>query len=236
MKTPTRTASAALLSLTLLLAFAANSFAQKRSSHFKPNSLTRSELKQAQARLTEMGYGKGGLIAFQKYEGRKPTGQLNRAEFDAIINATAPQAKDSGYKHVEVDLDRQILLLTNEEGRVTKILPVSTGSNKHYHEKGMSGLAYTPRGRFRIYGKMSGWRKSPLGLLYYPNYFSDGLAIHGNPSVPHSPQSHGCIRIPMSAAVEMSRQLPVGTILLIYDNQSFVSAKDWIDKSAGSRQ
>src|SRR2546430_15179288 len=110
------------------------------------------------------------------------------------------------------------------------------GSNKHYSEKGMSGLAYTPRGRFRIYAKMSGWRKSPLGLLYYPNYFSDGLAIHGNPSVPDSPQSHGCIRIPMSAAVEMSRQLPVGTIVLIYDNQSFVSAKDWIDKSVGGRQ
>ena len=183
-----------------------------------------------------MGYGKGGLIAFQKYEGRKPTGQLNRTEFDAIINATAPQPKDSGYKHVEVDLDRQVLLLTDEDGQVKKVLPVSTGSNKHYREKGMSGLAYTPRGRFRIYAKMSGWRKSPLGLLYYPNYFSDGLAIHGNPSVPHSPQSHGCIRIPMSAAVEMSRQLPVGTIVLIYDNQSFVSAKDWIDKSATGRQ
>ena len=236
MKTPTRIASTALLSLTLLFACTANSFAQKRSSHSKTSSLTGSELKQAQARLAEMGYGKGGLIAFQKYERRKPTGQLNRAEFDAIINATAPQAKDSGYKHVEVDLDRQVLLLTDEDGQVKKVLPVSTGSNKHYREKGMSGLAYTPRGRFRIYGKMSGWRKSPLGLLYYPNYFSDGLAIHGNPSVPHSPQSHGCIRIPMSAAVEMSRELPVGTIVLIYDNQSFVSAKDWIDKSAGGKQ
>ena len=235
MRTPTRIASAGLLSLTLLFAFAANSFAQKRGSHSKTSSLTRSELNQAQTRLAEMGYGKGGLIAFQKYEGRKPTGQLNRAEFDAIINATAPQPKDSGYKHVEVDLDRQVLLLTDEDGQVKKVLPVSTGSNKHYREKGMSGLAYTPRGRFRIYAKMSGWRKSPLGLLYYPNYFSDGLAIHGNPSVPQSPQSHGCIRIPMSAAVEMSRQLPVGTILLIYDNQSFVSAKDWVTSTVGVR-
>jgi lipoprotein-anchoring transpeptidase ErfK/SrfK len=120
-------------------------------------------------------------------------------------------------------------LLTDDEGAVQRILPVSTGSNKHYHEKTMSGLAYTPRGRFRIYAKMSGWRKSPLGLLYYPNYFSDGLAIHGNPSVPQSPQSHGCIRIPMSAAVEMSRQMPVGMIVLIYDQDSFVSAKDWAE-------
>ena len=236
MRTPTRIASAALLLLTLFFALASNSFAQKRGSHSKTTLLTPSELNQAQTRLAEMGYGKGGLIAFQKYEGRRPTGQFNRAEFEAIINATAPQPKDSGYKHVEVDLDRQVLLLTDEDGQVKKVLPVSTGSNKHYREKGMSGIAYTPRGRFRIYAKMSGWRKSPLGLLYYPNYFSDGLAIHGNPSVPHSPQSHGCIRIPMSAAVEMSRQLPVGTIVLIYDNQSFVSAKDWIDKSVSGRQ
>jgi len=191
-------------------------------------------MKEAEARLAEMGYGTGrnALIAFQKWEGRKVTGQLSHEDFDAIMGATAPQARDSGYKHVEVDLDRQVLLLTDSDGAIKRILPVSTGSNKHYSEKGMSGLAYTPRGRFRIYAKMSGWRKSPLGLLYYPNYFSDGLAIHGNPSVPQSPQSHGCIRIPMSAAVEMSKQMPVGTIVLIYDKQSFVSAKDWAEKGS----
>jgi len=93
----------------------------------------------------------------------------------------------------------------------------------------MSGLAYTPRGRFRIENKIAGWRKSPLGLLYYPSYFSGGLAIHGNPSVPHDPQSHGCIRIPMSASVDVSRQLPMGTIVLIYDKQSFVSAQEWVE-------
>jgi len=187
-------------------------------------------MKEANARLAEMGYGAGrtAVIAFQKYEGLKVTGQLSREDIAAIMNATAPQAKDPGYKHVEVDLDRQVLLMTNEEGAVRKVLPVSTGSDKQYNEKGMSGLAYTPRGRFRIYAKISGWRKSPLGLLYYPNYFSDGLAIHGNSSVPNSPESHGCIRIPNSAAVEMYKQMPVGTIVLIYDKQSFVSAKDWV--------
>src|SRR5437764_13934695 len=93
----------------------------------------------------------------------------------------------------------------------------------------MRGLAYTPTGRFRIYAKISGWRKSPLGLLYYSNYFSDGLAIHGDPSVPQSPQSRGCSRMPMSAPVEISGRLPVGTIVLIYDSQSVVSAKDWAE-------
>jgi Uncharacterized protein conserved in bacteria len=231
-----------LLAIVLLVLTATQSTAATKVKKRDGGSLSHAELKEAERRLAEMGYLTGrvdgtidgdtrvGLITFQKWEGRKITGRLTRSELDAIRNANAPQAKDSGYKHVEVDLDRQVLLLTNEEGVVKTILPVSTGSGKHYKEKRMSGLAYTPRGRFRIYNKLSGWRKSPLGLLYYPNYFSDGLAIHGNPSVPHSPRSHGCVRIPMFAASEISRQLPVGTIVLIYDAQSFVSAKQWAEE------
>ena len=215
--------------------------ADKRKGRQPNRQPTRTELKEAEARLSEMGYKTGrvdgvvdgvtrdALIMFQKWEGRKVTGRLYRDDFEAIMSASAPQPKDSGYRHVEVDLDRQFLLLIDDEGSIKKMLRVSTGSNKRYKEKRMSGLAYTPRGRFRIYAKISGWRKSPLGLLYYPSYFSDGLAIHGNPSVPQTPQSHGCIRVPMSAAVRVSRALPVGTILLIYNKESFVSAKDWAE-------
>ena len=221
--------SLSILAPTLSSAVAPAQKSKRHPANAHNTALTRAEIKQAEGRLREMAYGTGpnALLAFQKYEGRKITGRLNRDEFDAIMNASAPQAKDSGYKHVEVDLDRQVLLLTDGDGEIRRILPVSTGSNRHYNERGMSGLAYTPRGRFRIYAKLSGWKKSPLGLLYYPNYFSDGLAIHGNPSVPHTPQSHGCIRVPMSAAVEVYKQMPIGTIVLIYDTQSFVSAKDW---------
>src|SRR5678809_1398046 len=82
--------------------------------------LKRSELKDAERRLSEMGYWTGpvdgvidsatrlALVTFQKFEGRKITGQLTRKEYDAIRNATPPLAKDGGYRHVEVDLDRQI--------------------------------------------------------------------------------------------------------------------------------
>ncbi len=194
------------------------------------SSLSRAELKQASVRLAEMGYGSGrnAVIAFQKYEGRDVNGRMTREEFDAVMNASAPKARDGGYKHVEVDLDRQVLLLTDDGGVVRKVVPVSTGSNKQYNEKGMRGLAYTPRGRFKIYAKIAGWRKSPLGMLYYPNYFSDGLAIHGNSSVPDTPESHGCIRVPNSTAADLFRELPVGTILLIYDKESFVPAKEWV--------
>lgn len=217
---------AAPLLLTITLFVPTSAFTKVKKHEGGP--LKRAEVKEAERRLRDMGYRQQALITFQKWEGRKVTGRLTRAEFNAIREAKPPQPKDPGYKHVEVDLDRQVLLLTDDDGAVTTILPVSTGSGKHYKEKRMSGLAYTPRGRFKIYGKIAGWRKSPLGLLYYPNYFSDGLAIHGNPEVPHTPRSHGCVRIPMSAAKEMSEQLEIGTIVLIYDSQSFVSAKEWV--------
>jgi hypothetical protein len=230
-----------LLSSTASAATKADKRKGRSIDRARSRPLTRAEMKAAEGRLAEMSYATGpvdgviddltrnALIVFQKWEDRRVTGRLSREDFDVIMSADAPRAKDTGYKHVEVDLDRQLLLLTDDNGAVMKILPVSSGSNKQYREKTMSGLAYTPKGRFRIEAKISGWRKSPLGLLYYPNYFSGGLAIHGNPSVPQTPQSHGCIRIPMSAAVEMSRLLPIGTIVLIYDKLSFVSAKDWAE-------
>lgn len=243
--TSKKLASTVVLILTLLLLTPTEAPAvtkgDKQKRQASSHSLKRAEAKEAEARLSEMGYGTGpvdgvidgvtrnALIAFQKWEGREVTGRLGREDFDAIMSAKAPQSKDSGYRHIEVDLDRQVLLLTDGDGMVRRVLPVSTGSDKHYSQNGMSGRAYTPRGRFRIYAKLQGWRKSPLGLLYYPSYFSDGLAIHGNPSVPQDPQSHGCIRIPMLAAAEISRLLPLETIVLIYDKQSFVSAKAWAE-------
>lgn len=231
-----------LIGLVLIGAISSSASATTdKRKRARVRQLSRVELKQAEQRLSEMRYDTGpvdgviddrtrdALILFQKWEERKVSSRLTRDDFDAIMTANAPQARDAGYGHVEVDLDKQILLLTDFDGTVTKILRVSTGSNRHYNEKGLKGLAYTPRGRFRIYAKIEGWRKSPLGLLYYPNYFSDGLAIHGNPEVPNEPESHGCIRIPMSAAIEVSELLPVGTIVLIYDKDSFVSAKDWAE-------
>ena len=224
----------------------ANTKTEKRKATFK-RQLTRKEVKEAEARLAELGYGPGrvdgvidntarnALIAFQKWEQRKVTGRLSREEFEALGSANPPQAKDTGYRHVEVDIDRQVLLLTDDAGVVQRVLPISSGSDKQYREKGGSGLAYTPRGRFRINAKIAGWRKSPLGLLYYPSYFSGGVAIHGNPSVPNEPESHGCVRIPMSAAIEISRALPLGTIVLVYDNRGYVSAKDWAESDRQSQ-
>jgi len=202
--------------------------------------LTRAETIEAERRLSEMGYWTGAvgglfdpatrsaLVAFQKWQGRPVTGQLTLEELEAIRNSASPKARETGYAHVEVDLDRQVLLLVNDDGGV-RVLPVSTGSGEPFIEEGQTSIAYTPRGRFLVYQKDVGWQSGPLGSTYYANFISGGVAIHGSRSVPSQPASHGCIRIPVFAAREMSKLLPVGTIVLVYDKVSFVSARSWAE-------
>jgi cell wall hydrolase len=201
-------------------------------------SLTRAQTREAERLLSDMGYWTGvvdgifdpatrsAFIAFQKWEGRPITGQLTIDELEAIRTSASPKARELGYAHVEVDLDRQVLMLVNDEDAV-RVLPVSTGSGKPFIDQGQTSIAYTPRGRFIVYDKKIGWEKGEFRSMYYSNYISGGVAIHGYPSVPIQPASHGCIRIPIFAAREVSKLLKLGTIVLVYDKVSFVSAKDW---------
>src|SRR4029078_8017243 len=148
------------------------------------------------------------------------------AELEAIRNATGPKPRDTGYEHVEVDVDRQVLMLVKDDDSV-RVLPVSTGSGKEFLDEGQMSVAYTPRGRFVVYDKTFGWEDGKLGSVYYANYITGGVAIHGYLTVPTEPASHGCIRIPMFAAREVSKLTPRGTIVLVYDKVSFVSALSW---------
>jgi lipoprotein-anchoring transpeptidase ErfK/SrfK len=118
--------------------------------------------------------------------------------------------------------------LVNADGTV-RVLPVSTGSGETFMDMGEPSIAYTPRGRFVVYDKTYGWENGALGSVYYANYITGGVAIHGYETVPTRPASHGCIRIPMFAAREVSRLLKLGTIVLVYDKVSFVSAKEWAE-------
>jgi peptidoglycan hydrolase-like protein with peptidoglycan-binding domain len=208
--------------------------------HLPHTSLTRGQTREAERRLANMGYWTGAvdgvfdpatraaLISFQKWEGRPITGQLTLDELEAIRTSTSPKARERGYGHVEVDLDRQVLLIVNDDGSV-RVLPISSGSGKPFMDDGQESVAHTPRGRFLVYDKVVGWEKGPFSGMYYSNYISGGVAIHGYRTVPIQPESHGCIRIPIFAAREVSKLLPIGTIVLVYDKVSFVSGKPWAE-------
>ena len=191
--------------------------------------ITPQMISEAQHRLIDLGYwiegadgkwgeaSRHGLIAFQKVERRVRTGKLTPDEMQALRTASRPSPRERGSAHIEVDLKRQVLFVIDDAGTVSKILPVSTASGQFFTNEGVAEKAVTPVGRFRVYSKLAGWRKSDFGLLYYPNYIVGGIAIHGNPSVPAEPASHGCIRIPMFAAVEFSNMTPLGTQVIVYD-------------------
>src|ERR1043165_4386639 len=227
-----------LTTVVLILTAVAGISAQQRNT-----SLSRAQIKEAERGLVSLGYWAGrvdgvfdvasrqALIAFQKWEGRPITGKLNAEELEALRTSLGPKPRDPGYEHVEVDIDRQILMVVGEDGGV-KVLPVSTGNDEKFMSDGQESVAYTPRGRFVVYDKSYGWENGQLGSVYYANYITGGVAIHGYETVPTKPASHGCIRIPMFAAREVSKLLPLGTIVLVYDKVSFVSAKDWAKNPA----
>jgi hypothetical protein len=191
--------------------------------------LTKDEVAEAERGLGELGYWPGvadgiwdllsrdALIAFQKVEGRRRNGQLTRAELQVLRVASRPVPLEGGPAHVEIDIRRQVLFVVGDDGTVAKVLPVSTGSEESYFDQGKQQRAHTPRGRFTVGRKIEGWRRSTLGLLYYPSYFSGGVAVHGSLSVPAYPASHGCVRIPMFAAKELSEMMPVGMGVIVHD-------------------
>ena len=156
------------------------------------------------------------VIAFQKAEGMKRTGILNDGVLDRLRTASRPVARRDGEQHVEIDLSRQILMLVNGEGAVTRILSISTGSGEWYVSQGKRQKAITPTGDFKITRQIKGNRKAPLGTIYYPSYFHEGWAIHGSNSVPAKPASHGCARVPRFAEKELSDMMYVGMPVYIY--------------------
>jgi hypothetical protein len=108
-----------------------------------------------------------------------------------------PQAEGD---RVEIDLDRQVLTVYKGY-QVALITTTSTGSGKKFCG-GDDGCQYaiTPAGRYVFQWHVKGWRDGSLGRLYNPWYFNGGIAVHGYTSVPATPASHGCARIPMHIA------------------------------------
>ncbi|HEX6700202.1 MAG TPA: L,D-transpeptidase family protein [Gaiellaceae bacterium] len=128
------------------------------------------------------------LYAFQKVQGLPRTGVADAATWRALARPRLARPRyTSPADHLEVDKEHQVLYVVRG-GELALIVPVSTAGIPGY---------FTPVGRFAIYRKVVGFDASPLGTLFDPMYFTGGYAVHGNPSVPPYPASHGCVRVPM---------------------------------------
>jgi lipoprotein-anchoring transpeptidase ErfK/SrfK len=105
-----------------------------------------------------------------------------------------------------------------DDGQVTQVLNTATGSNQHYVHEGATFLADTPAGHFTVSRQIDGWRHGPLGTLWRPKYFNGGIAVHGSPSIPPYPASHGCARVSNAAMnwIWANDKLPLKTKVWVY--------------------
>lgn len=140
------------------------------------------------------------VTAFQKVNGLARTGRVDSTLWQRLAVASVPRARQGGPAHIEVDKTRQVLLEV-EGGEVKRVVHVSTGATGN-----------TPLGTWRVYRKVTGFD----WVLWYPMYFLRGFAIHGYPSVPTYPASHGCVRVPMWIAPQLFAGHGYGATITIY--------------------
>jgi len=139
------------------------------------------------------------VLAFQKVEGLPWTSRVDERVWRRLSAAGVPRARYPG-DHLEISKGRQVLLVVRG-GRVTTVVHVSTGATGN-----------TPVGRWQVYRKVPGWD----WVLWYPMYFLRGFAIHGYPSVPAFPASHGCVRVPMWIAPHLYSTNRFGQTVYVY--------------------
>jgi len=141
------------------------------------------------------------VIAFQKVNGLARTGRVTPAVWRRLQVVHTPQPRYRFGHHIEIDKTRQVLFEV-DHGRVVRVVHVSTGATGN-----------TPVGRWHIYSKVPG--SLPTGM-FDSNFFLRGFAIHGYPSVPTYPASHGCVRTPIWAAPILFASSYYGETIYIY--------------------
>ena len=144
------------------------------------------------------------VLAFRKTNGMARAGTASRRVFGLLFRGKGGyRLKYPGHgKHVEVDLSRQVLVLARS-GRPERIYHMSSGTS----------ATPTVLGSFRFYLKTAG--TNARGMVH-SNYFIGGYAIHGYPSVPAHPASHGCVRIPIPNARSIFRWIRLGNRIDVY--------------------
>jgi Putative peptidoglycan binding domain/L,D-transpeptidase catalytic domain len=151
----------------------------------------------------DSGYGFAtyeAVLAFQKVHGLPRTGRVDRRFWRVLAKASRPRSRVRRGDHLEVSKSRQTLYEVRD-GTVVNVIHVSTGATGN-----------TPVGTWRVYREVLGWD----WVLYHPMYFLRGFAIHGYPSVPAWPASHGCVRVPLWLANGLRARWGYGSLVRVY--------------------
>lgn len=156
--------------------------------------------------------------AFQKAFNLPRDGKIGAEDAVVLASGNRPTAASTSGNLMEVDKTRQVLFVIRG-GAVQWIFNVSTGSNTYYTYGGQRYFASTPEGRFTFSRQIRGNHESHLGTMYSPKYFtSAGHAIHGSPSIPPYPASHGCVRL-SNAAIDFiwgADLAPIGSQIWVH--------------------
>ncbi|MDQ1437540.1 MAG: hypothetical protein QOK43_1169 [Acidimicrobiaceae bacterium] len=181
-----------------------------------------------QRRLNDLGYwvpvdGRFGTLtqqavyALEKAAGLPRAGSVGARERQLLEQGFRPTPRTGFGSVVELDKRRQIIMVVRD-GVAAYTFNTSTGSEKPYMSGGRRAVAHTPEGHFAIYTAINGMRTSELGTLWRPRYFTGGYAVHGSPSIPPFPASHGCARVSNSAIdfIWAANLMPIGTPFWVY--------------------
>ncbi|HWH04884.1 MAG TPA: L,D-transpeptidase family protein [Gaiellaceae bacterium] len=152
------------------------------------------------------GWLRQTVYAFQKAQGITVDGIVGPQTRAALRDPepVRPQRRSPG-THLEVDLDRQLLLVVRD-GTVVRVANASTGTSE----------TPTPTGSYRVFRRVEGIDTSPLGKLWNPLYFFRGYAIHGSTTVPPEPASHGCVRVALWEAKRLFERIPHNHVVHVY--------------------
>jgi hypothetical protein len=144
------------------------------------------------------------VLAYRKTNNMRRNGRASATVYSRVFRGRGrfrPRHPRAG-RHVEFDWSRQVLAFV-DRGRAVAV----------YHAS--SGKPSTPTvfGTFHFYRKQPGTNSH--GMVH-SNYFIGGYAIHGYPSVPNYPASHGCIRVPIPSAAAINHRIRLGETIFVY--------------------
>lgn len=189
------------------------------------------QVRRLQRNLEDAGYWVGprdgvygtlteqAVLALQGVEGLSRDGVFGPNTRRALRDAAPPEPRRDRGDHVEIDEARGVILIVRN-GETKWIFHTSTGTEESYqHPDGNTYLADTPNGRWTFSWEVDGWRDGRLGRMWRPKYFhEDGIAIHGYPTVPAHPASHGCARVTIEAMdyIWENDLAPQGSTVIVY--------------------